>query len=137
MSLDSRNKLQGGIMNLKLVFRIYAGFGALFVILGLLSPDAMLESFGMTYNDEVGIMIQFVSMIQLMFAVVVWQLPDWLGDNLTKAGSTFMVLSLIPVALNIFHVMTDTLPATGAFFVENGVWVVFAGLFYFYSKKPA
>ena len=124
-------------MNLKLVFRIFAGFSALFAIVTLLSPDAMLESYGMTYNNEVGIIIQFMVMVQIMFTVVVWQLPTWLGDNLAKAGSTFVVVSLLPVAMNILHVVTDTLPATGMWFVENGIWVVFAGLFYFYSKKPA
>lgn len=124
-------------MNLKLVFRIFAGFGALFGVMALVAPDAMLEGYGMTYNDEVGIMLQFIVMIQLMFVIVVWQLPTWLGDDLAKAGSTFIVVSLVPVAVNIFHVVTDTLPATGAWFVENGLWVVFAGLFYFYSKKAA
>ena len=124
-------------MNLKLVFRIFAGFSALFAIVTLLSPDAMLESYGMTYNNEVGIIIQFMVMVQIMFTVVVWQLPTWLGDNLAKAGSTFLVVSLLPVAMNIFHVVTGVLPATGMWFVENGIWVVFAGLFYFYSKKPA
>jgi len=46
-----------------------------------------------------------------------------------------MVVSLIPVAMNIFHVATGALPASVAKIVESGVWVVFAALFYFYSKK--
>ena len=70
-----------------------------------------------------------------MFAIVVWQLPSWLGENLAKAGSTLMVVSLMPVAMNIFHVVTGVLPASVAQIVESGVWVVFAALFYFYSKK--
>jgi hypothetical protein len=46
-----------------------------------------------------------------------------------------MVLSLLPVAMNIFHVATGVLPASVAQIVESGVWVLFAALFYFYSKK--
>jgi len=32
-------------------------------------------------------------------------------------------------------VATGALPSSTAQLVESGVWVVFAGLFYFYSKK--
>ena len=124
-------------MNLKLVFRIYAGFGAFFAIATLLSPEAMLDSYGMTYTKQIGTILQFMVMVQTMLFVVVWQLPTWLGDNLAKAGTTFILVSLLPVVVNILHVVTDTLHATGMWFVENGFWVAFAGLFYFYSKKSA
>ena len=122
-------------MNLKLVFRIFAGFGAFFALMSLLAPDAMMESSGIELSSDSSLLIQFMVMVQLMFAIVVWQLPSWLGENLAKAGPTFIVLSLLPVAMNIFHVATGALPASGAQIVESGVWVVFATLFYFYSKK--
>ena len=122
-------------MNLKLVFRIFAGFGAFFALMSLLAPEAMMESYGIELSSDSSLVIQFVVMVQLMFAIVVWQLPSWLGENLAKAGLTFMVLSLLPVAKNIFHVATGVLPASVAQIVESGVWVVFAALFYFYSKK--
>ena len=122
-------------MNLKLVFRIFAGFGAFFALMSLLAPDAMMESYGIELSSDSSLLIQFMVMVQLMFAIVVWQLPSWLGANLAKAGPTFIVLSLLPVAMNIFHVATGVLPASVAQIVESGVWVVFAALFYFYSKK--
>ena len=122
-------------MNLKLVFRIFAGFGAFFALMSLLATDAMMESYGMELSSESSLLIQFMVMVQLMFAIVVWQLPSWLGENLAKAGPTLMVVSLMPVAMNIFHVATGALPASWAQIVESGVWVVFAALFYFYSKK--
>ena len=122
-------------MNLKLVFRIFAGFGAFFALMSLLAPDAMMESYGIELSSDSSLLIQFMVMVQLMFAIVVWQLPSWLGENLAKAGPTFIVLSLLPVAMNIFHVATGALPASGAQIVESGVWLVFAALFYFYSKK--
>ncbi len=122
-------------MNLKLVFRIFAGFGAFFALMSLLATDAMMESYGMELSSESNLLIQFMVMVQLMFAIVVWQLPSWLGENLAKAGPTFMVLSLLPVAMNIFLVVSGGIPASVAQIVESGVWVVFAALFYFYSKK--
>ena len=44
-------------------------------------------------------------------------------------------LALVPVALNIYHVAMGTLPAVGAFYAEQLIWFIFAGLFYTYSKK--
>ena len=109
-------------MNLKLVFRIFAGFGAFFALMSLLATDAMMESYGMELSSDSSLLIQFMVMVQLMFAIVVWQLPSWLGENLSKAGPTLMVVSLMPVAMNIFHVATGALPASVAQIVESGVW---------------
>ncbi len=81
-------------MNLKLVFRIFAGFGAFFALMSLLATDAMMESYGMELSSDSSLLIQFMVMVQLMFAIVVWQLPSWLGENLAKAGPTLMVVSL-------------------------------------------
>ena len=122
-------------MNLKLVFRIFAGFLVLFTLGGLVSPEAMMDSFGMEYNEAVGIMFTFTAMVQAMFAFVVWKLPDWAGENLTHVGSIFVFMALIPVVLNVYHVFAGNLPATGAFYSEQVVWLIFAGLFYTYSKK--
>ena len=108
-------------MNLKLVFRIFAGFGAFFALMSLLATDAMMESYGLELSSDSSLLIQFMVMVQLMFAIVVWQLPSWLGENLAKAGSTLMVVSLMPVAMNIFHVVTGVLPASVAQIVESGV----------------
>jgi len=122
-------------MNLKLVFRIFAGFVAFFALMSLLATDAMMESYGMELSSDSSLLIQFMVMVQLMFAVVVWQLPSWLGENLAKAGPTLIVVSLMPVAMNIFHVVTGVLPASVAQIVESGVWVVFASLFYVLQQK--
>ena len=122
-------------MNLKLLFRIFFGLNAVFVLGAVVSPEAMLESFGMNYNADVGLMIQFAMMGQIMFLVLTYQLPDWLGDNLAKAGCTYAVLCLLPVGLNSYHALNDILPVGPAFFVENTIWVAFAVLFYLYSKK--
>ena len=53
-------------MNLKLLFRIFFGLNAVFVLGAVVSPEAMLESFGMNYNADVGLMIQF-AMICLLY----------------------------------------------------------------------
>ena len=122
-------------MNLKLLFRIFFAFNAVFILGSIVSPEAMMESFGMDYTSESGIMLQFAILGQILFLVLTFQLPDWLGENLAKAGMTYTVLCLLPVGLNSYHVLSDVLPAGPAFFVENTMWVAFAVLFYLYSKK--
>ena len=47
-------------MNLKLVFRIYFGIGALMTTMMLVAPAAMLEGYGMTLTDEIKLFIQFM-----------------------------------------------------------------------------
>ena len=124
-------------MNLKFVFRIFAGIIAVFALGAILAPDAMTESYGITLTDGAKLIMQFTVIIQLMIVIIVWQLPSWLGDDLAKAGPTMIVVSLLPVVMNIYHVVIGALPASGAQIVESGIWIVFAGLFYFYSKgKP-
>ena len=122
-------------MNLKLVFRIYFGFGAFMTTMMLVAPAAMLESYGMTLTDEIKLFTQFMVVAYVSLLIVTWMLPGWLGDDLSKAGIAYVIIALIPVIMNIYHVATGALPSSTAQLVESGVWVVFAGLFYFYSKK--
>ena len=124
-------------MNLKLVFRIYFGFGALMGAMMLFAPEAMMESYGMSYTNEIKLFMQFTLMAYTSLLILTWMLPAWLGDDLSKAVPAYMVIALLPVALNIFHVVTGALPASTSQIVETLIWVVFAGLFYFYCKKPA
>ena len=122
-------------MNLKLVFRIYAVLGAIFVVGGTLSPEAMMEPYGFTMDDGMITMFNFLLGMQLIIILVTWQLPDWLGDNLSKAGLTFVVISLIPAVQGLYLMSTGRLPASTQGYIETVVWAVFAALFYFYSQQ--
>ena len=122
-------------MNLKLVFRIYFGFGAFMTTMMLVAPAAMLESYGMTLTDEIKLFTQFMVVAYVSLLIVTWMLPGWLGDDLSKAGIAYAIIALIPVIMNTYHVVTGVLPSLTAPLVESGVWIVYAGLFYFYSKK--
>ena len=89
--------------------------------MSILATDVMMKSYGMELSSDSSLLIQFMVIVQLMFAIVVWQLPSWLGENLAKAGLTLMVVSLIHVAMSIFHVATSVFPASGAQIVESRV----------------
>ena len=122
-------------MNLKLVFRIYAVLGAIFVVGGTLSPEAMMEPYGFTMDEGMITMFNFLLGMQLIIILVTWQLPDWLGDNLSKAGLTYVVISLIPAVQGLYLISTGRLPASTQGYIETVVWAVFAALFYFYSQQ--
>tara|TARA_B100001123_G_scaffold401650_1_gene488560 strand:- start:67 stop:471 length:405 start_codon:yes stop_codon:yes gene_type:complete len=122
-------------MNLKLVFRIYAVLGAIFVVGGTLSPEAMMEPYGFTMDEGMITMFNFMLGMQLILVLITWQLPDWLGDNLSKAGLTFVVISLIPAVQGLYLMSTGRLPASTQGYIETVVWAVFAALFYFYSQQ--
>ena len=90
-------------MNLKLVFRIYFGIGALMTAMMLVAPAAMMESYGMTLTDEIKLFIQFMIVAYASMLIVTWMLPAWLGDDLPKAGFAYVIIALLPVTMNIYH----------------------------------
>ena len=122
-------------MSLKLLFRIYAGIGSLFVMGGILAPESMMEPYGLTMDEGMITMLNFMLAMQLMLVLITWQLPDWLGDNLSKAGLTYTVISLIPAVQGIYLMSIGRLPASTQGYVETVIWFVFAALFYVYSKQ--
>ena len=122
-------------MSLKLIFRIYAGIGALFIVGGTLAPVSMMEPYGFTMDEGMITMLNFMLGTQLMLVLITWQLPDWLGDNLSKAGLTYVVISLIPAVQGLYFMSTGRLPASTQGYIETVVWAVFAALFYFYSQQ--
>ena len=122
-------------MNLKLLFRIYAGLQIVFVLGSIFSPEAMMDSFGMKYSAELTTMMQFAMLGQVIIIAITLQLPNWLGDNLSKAALAYVGFSVLPILLNVYHIATEVLPMTTAFYIENTMWAAFAVLFYIYSKK--
>ena len=122
-------------MNLKIVFRIYAAFGIIFILLATLSPEGLMEPYGFIMNEGMITMVNFMIGFQMIIVLVTWQLPEWLGDDLSKAGLTYVVISLIPAIQGLYLMSTGALPTSTSGYVETAIWCVFAALFYFYSQK--
>jgi hypothetical protein len=94
-----------------------------------------MEPYGLTMDEGMITMLNFMLAMQLMLVLITWQLPDWLGDNLSKAGLTYAVISLIPAVQGIYLMSIGRLPASTQGYVETVIWFVFAALFYVYSKQ--
>ena len=94
-----------------------------------------MEPYGFTMNEGMITMVNFMIGFQMIIVLVTWQLPEWLGDDLSKAGLTYVVISLIPAIQGLYLMSTGALPTSTSGYVETAIWCAFAALFYFYSQK--
>ena len=95
----------------------------------------MMEGFGMDYTKEVKPILHFALMGQGLFALLTFLISGWMADDLQKVAVIYAGLSLVPVLMNTYHVVSGIVSLQGAFYVENVIWVTFAVLFFVYSKK--
>ena len=123
------------LMRLVIVFRAFAVTQFFVVVATFAAPELVMESFELTYSAVILLGIQLSALCQIMFAIVTFALPSWLGHNLWKAASTYVWISLLPVLLNIYHVASNHKAFTNASYFENGLWLLFALLFYLFGKK--
>ena len=65
-----------------------------------------MEGYGFTMNEGMITMLNFMLGMQLIIISVTWQLPDWLGHNLSKAGLTDVVISIIPALQGLYLMST-------------------------------
>ena len=122
-------------MGLIITFRVFAIIQIILVFTTLAAPETMMESFGVNYNHDNLLFMQFSAVFQLMLASTTFALPSWLGNNLWKAAPTYFWLSLLPFALNMYHIIFDIVAIKAAFYVENAFWLTFALAFNFFGKK--
>ena len=123
------------LMRLVIVFRAFAVTQFFVVVATLAAPELVMESFELTHSVDILLVIQLSALCQIMFAIVTFALPSWLGHNLWKAASTYVWISLLPVLMNIYHVASNHKAFTNASYFENGLWLLFALLFYLFGKK--
>ena len=123
------------LMRLTITFRAFAVIQVLSVLATLVVPEAKMESFGLNYTSDTLLFMQFSAVSQLMLALVTFALPSWLGTNLWKAAPTYVWLSLLPLSVNVYHVIYGIMTITSAFYVENIFWLVFATAFYSFGKR--
>ena len=123
------------LMRLVITFKAFALIQILSVLATLIVPEAKLESFGLSYSNDTLLFMQFSAISQLMLALVTFTLPNWLGTNLWKAAPTYVWLSLLPLSVNVYHIISGITTITVVFYVENTFWLVFAFAFYSFGKR--
>ena len=122
-------------MRLIITFRAFAIVQIFLVFTALAVPETIMENFGINYNKDTLLFMQFCAVFQSMLAIATFALPSWLGNNLWKAAPTYFWLSLLPFALNMYHIIFGIVAITTAFYVENAFWLTFALAFSLFGKK--
>ncbi len=122
-------------MTLSLVFRIQAVMFAIFGVLMLVAPAAMMASFNVGENAVAASMLQGMSLMVLAMSYISWQAPSWVGDNIKTVGMFFAIVHVAWMLLSIFQLTTGVFPSDTANLVGNiGPDLVLAILFFWKSR---
>lgn len=121
-------------MDIKLLLRVLSGFMIIFTLGGILTPEEMMKSFGMSYTPEAAVILPFALMGQIFFIILTLQITCWIED-LSKVGITYSCITTLPIALNVYQASSGVVPMTTAFYVEQLIWASFVVLFFVFSKK--
>ena len=122
-------------MNLNLVFRISAiislvnGVGLLFM------TGTFFEMAGFTLSPSLITRGQFLGVTVLFLSLVQWRIPDFAGEAATSSlGKLWGIGNIMWLVILGYHMMIGQ--AAGATAYINAVlFVIFAILFFMYSRK--
>ena len=101
-------------MTLSTVFRIQALVFALFGVLMLLMPASMMESFGVESSATMAGVLQNMSIMVLAMALLSWQMPNWVGNNLKTVGMVFAILHVAFMVISFYHMSIGLFPFDAA-----------------------
>ena len=121
-------------MNLKLVFRISAivslinGVGLLFM------TSTFFEMANLTMSPSLITVGQFLGVTVLFLALVQWRIPDIAGDATSSLGQLWGIGQVLWLIIVGYHIMTGQAGGSTAY-INAVLFIVFAVLFFMYSKK--
>ena len=121
-------------MNLKLVFRIAAIIAAINGLGLLFMGGTFFAMANVTPTPDLITVCQFLGVTILFLALLEWRIPDIAGDALSSLGQLFGIGNVLWFLIVGYHIMTGKAGgATG--FVNAGIFVILAVLFFMQSKK--
>ena len=121
-------------MNLKLVFKISAvvslinGVGLLFM------TSIFFEMANLTMSPSLVTVGQFLGVTVLFLALVQWRIPDIAGDATSSLGQLWGIGQVLWLIIVGYHIMTGQAGGSTAY-INAVLFIVFAVLFFMYSKK--
>ena len=101
-------------MTLSTVFRIQALVFTLFGVLMLLMPASMMDSFGVESSATMAGVLQNMSIMVLAMAILSWQMPNWVGNNLKTVGMVFAILHVAFMVISFYHMSIGLFPFDAA-----------------------
>ena len=122
-------------MTLTLVYRLNGMVGLIWAVSMWFGSEMMAASYGWEITPPMVTMSQFLAMSFLFIAIIFIMLPNWTSEEqLKKATVTLILLQIIAVALQIFHLLSGAIPSGGMQYFGIGLGVIFIILFYWKSR---
>ena len=130
-----RRKKRGYDMTLALIYRLNGLLGLLWAASMWFGTDMMAAAYGWEVTLPMITMSQFLAMSFLFTAVIFLMLPNWTSlKQLKKATITLIILQILAIALQVFHLSTGAIPAGGMQYFGIGLSSLFVILFYWKSR---
>ena len=130
-----KQKIRGLDMTLALVYRLNGLLGLLWAASMWFGTDMMAAAYGWEVTLPMITMSQFLAMSFLFTAVIFLMLPNWTSlEQLKKATITLIILQILAIALQVFHLSTGAIPAGGMQYFGIGLSSLFVILFYWKSR---
>ena len=122
-------------MTLTLVYRLNGMVGLIWAVSMWFGSEMMAASYGWEVTPPMITMSQFLAMSFLFIAIIFVMLPNWTSEEqLKKATVTLILLQIIAVALQVFHLLSGAIPSGGMQYFGIGLGVIFIILFYWKSR---
>ena len=122
-------------MTLTLVYRLNGLVGLIWAASMWFGSEMMAASYGWEVTPSIVTMSQFLAMSFLFIAIIFIMLPNWTSEEqLKKATVTLILLQIIAVALQVFHLLSGAIPSGGMQYFGIGLGVIFIILFYWKSR---
>ena len=122
-------------MTLTLVYRLNGIVGLIWAVSMWFGTEMMAASYGWEITPPMVTMSQFLAMSFLFIAIIFIMLPNWTSEEqLKKATVTLILLQIIAVALQVFHLLSGAIPSGGMQYFGIGLGVIFIILFYWKSR---
>ena len=122
-------------MSLALIYRLNGLVGLVWAASMWFGTDMMAEAYGWEVTLPMVTMSQFLGMTFLFVAIIFIMLPNWTSlEQLKKATITLILLQILAVALQVFHIISGAIPSGSMQYFGIGLSTLFIVLFYWKSR---
>ena len=126
---------KSGIMSLAFIYRLNGLLGLFWASSLWLGADMMATAYGWEVTRPMITMAQLLGTSFFFTAIVFLMLPNWTSERqLKKATKTLILLQLIFLTVQVFHIYTKAIPSGGMQYFGIGLSSLFIILFYWKSR---
>ena len=122
-------------MSLAFIYRLNGLLGFFWASSLWLGTDMMATAYGWEVTRPMITMAQLLGTSFFFTAIVFLMLPNWTSERqLKKATKTLILLQLIFLTVQVFHIYTKAIPLGGMQYFGIGLSSLFIILFYLKSR---